>query len=75
MLLQLHMLFASAADGATQSGWHVLGLGREGGREGGGIPALLSPSLPRGHPVQMGNRNDLEAAASVTSLGDQVSRQ
>ena len=52
-----------------------VGEGREGVREGWGIPSLLHPSSPRGHPVQMGNRNDLEAAASVTSLGDRVSRQ
>lgn len=76
MLPQLHMLFAVARDGATQSGSPVLG-----SKWGGGFPLFPSPSalsahpsVPRGHPVQMGNRNDLEAA-SVTSLGDRVSRQ
>ena len=76
MLPQLHMLFAVARDGATQSGSPVLG-----SKWGGGFPLFPSPSalsvhpsVPRGHPVQMGNRNDL-GAASVTSLGDRVSRQ
>ena len=76
MLPQLHMLFAIARDGATQSGSPVLG-----SKWGGGFPLFplslspsIHPSVPRGHPVQMGNRNDLEAA-SVTSLGGRVSRQ
>ena len=76
MLPQLHMLFAIARDGATQSGSPAV----LGSKWGGGFPLSPSPSrsihpsVPRGHPVQMGNRNDLEAA-SVTSLGDRVSRQ
>ena len=61
LLPQLHMLFARAADGATQSGRRVLGSGERG--EGD------SSIIPRGHPVQMGNRNDLEGGEGEGGQG------